>query len=167
MSFDVVLTALARPVPVLPAPGGARAASGSAWWGGGAVRDRAGEAQAAARDPGPSEAEASLRLAAWWPNAVPSAPPAPLWRRVLLQLRVPLIVVLVLLAAALLTVATGDVSDTVVIAFHRGGEQGGRCVSGGAGGACCRRAVRPQRPGGESAAGRPGAFGGRRRGRRG
>ena len=68
-----------------------------------------------AASPGLTQDEASLRLAAYGPNVVPPAPPAPLWRRVLQQLRDPLI--LVLLVAAVLTVATGDFSDTLVIAF--------------------------------------------------
>jgi P-type Ca2+ transporter type 2C len=76
----------------------------------------AGEAKdAAERLAGLTQAEAARRLAEDWPNLVEGAPAAPWWRRVLQQLRDPLIVVL--LVAAALTVATGDFSDTVVIAF--------------------------------------------------
>jgi Ca2+-transporting ATPase len=64
---------------------------------------------------GLTEAEAARRLAADGPNVVAAARATPWWHRVLQQLRDPLIVVL--LVAAALTVATGDLSDTVVIAF--------------------------------------------------
>jgi Ca2+-transporting ATPase len=46
-------------------------------------------------------------------NVMPAQPPTPLWRRVIQQLRDPLI--LVLLVAAALTIATGDWPDTTVI----------------------------------------------------
>jgi P-type Ca2+ transporter type 2C len=74
-------------------------------------------------DPGPqagrvpqhglSSAEAASRLASGGANVLPAARPVPLWRRVLDQLRDPL--VLVLLAAAALTTATGDWTDSAVI----------------------------------------------------
>jgi Ca2+-transporting ATPase len=59
--------------------------------------------------------EAAVRLAQVGPNAVPSRRRTPVGVRVLTQLRDPLM--LTLLAACALTVATGDVADTVVIAF--------------------------------------------------
>ena len=62
---------------------------------------------------GLSTLEAQARLARDGANALPAAPSTPLWRRVLMQLRDPL--VLVLLAAAALTVATGDWTDAAVI----------------------------------------------------
>ncbi len=58
--------------------------------------------------------EAALRLAQVGPNAVPSRRRTPVGLRVLTQLRDPLM--LTLLAACVLTVATGDIADTVVIA---------------------------------------------------
>ncbi|WP_227982001.1 cation-translocating P-type ATPase [Nocardia spumae] len=58
-------------------------------------------------------AEAAARLARDGANVVPRPPPVPWWRRVLTQLRDPLIVVL--LIAAVLTVATGDWADMAVI----------------------------------------------------
>jgi magnesium-transporting ATPase (P-type) len=58
-------------------------------------------------------AEAASRLAADGPNALPAPHPVRLWRRVVAQLRDPL--VLVLLAAAVLTTATGDWTDATVI----------------------------------------------------
>ncbi|MFR9675253.1 cation-translocating P-type ATPase [Streptomyces sp. TR06-5] len=64
---------------------------------------------------GLSEAEASLRLSAHGPNVVTTARHTPVWRRLLQQLRDPLI--LVLLVAAALTLATRDYSDALVIAF--------------------------------------------------
>jgi Ca2+-transporting ATPase len=62
---------------------------------------------------GLSTLEAQARLARDGANALPAAPSTPLWRRVVMQLRDPL--VLVLLAAAALTVFTGDWTDAVVI----------------------------------------------------
>ncbi|GAA4076817.1 cation-transporting P-type ATPase [Actinomadura miaoliensis] len=62
---------------------------------------------------GLSSADAALRLRRDGPNVLPSRPPVPAWRRVLSQLRDPLI--LVLLAAAALTLATGDWTDMAVI----------------------------------------------------
>ena len=62
---------------------------------------------------GLSSAQAASRLATDGPNALPAPHPVPLWRRVLAQLRDPL--VLVLLAAAVLTTATGDWTDASVI----------------------------------------------------
>ncbi|GAA2676018.1 cation-translocating P-type ATPase [Streptomyces aculeolatus] len=64
---------------------------------------------------GLSTAEAVRRLAGHGPNEIPAAPRTPVVRRVLQQLRDPLI--LVLLGAAALTLATGDLSDAVVILF--------------------------------------------------
>lgn len=69
-----------------------------------------------ARDPqwpGLSSEEAARRLDLHGPNKVPEEPRTPVWRRVLQQLRDPLI--LVLLVAAALTIATGDLSDAAVI----------------------------------------------------
>jgi Ca2+-transporting ATPase len=57
--------------------------------------------------------EAAARLTRYGPNAVVRRRPVPLWRRIVSQLRDPLI--LVLLVAAVLTVATGDLSDAIVI----------------------------------------------------
>ncbi|QKV97337.1 cation-translocating P-type ATPase [Streptomyces sp. NA02950] len=57
--------------------------------------------------------EAARRLEFYGPNEIPAEPRTPVWRRVLRQLRDPLI--LVLLVAAVLTTATGDLSDATVI----------------------------------------------------
>ncbi|MEV5379358.1 cation-translocating P-type ATPase [Streptomyces nondiastaticus] len=62
---------------------------------------------------GLTEAEAGRRLARHGPNVIVSVCPTPVWRRVLAQLRDPLI--LVLLAAVVLTTATGDLVDTAII----------------------------------------------------
>jgi len=62
---------------------------------------------------GLTAAEAAERLERDGPNTLPKRPPTPWWRRVLAQLRDPLIVVL--LVAATLTVVTGDYADTAVI----------------------------------------------------
>ncbi|GAA3170177.1 cation-transporting P-type ATPase [Nonomuraea salmonea] len=62
---------------------------------------------------GLSAAEAAARLERDGPNLLPRKPPTPLWRRVLTQLRDPLIIVL--LVAAVLTITTGDWTDAVVI----------------------------------------------------
>lgn len=64
---------------------------------------------------GLSAGEAARRLVRHGPNEIPAEPPTPVWRRVLQQLRDPLI--LVLLVAAALTIATGDLSDAAVILF--------------------------------------------------
>ncbi|MFD6230318.1 cation-translocating P-type ATPase [Streptomyces sp. NPDC060232] len=63
--------------------------------------------------PGLTQAEAERRLARHGRNEVPPPRPTPLHRRVLAQLRDPLI--MVLLGAALLTIAIGDYPDAVVI----------------------------------------------------
>ncbi|MFI8100771.1 cation-translocating P-type ATPase [Streptomyces sp. NPDC086023] len=63
--------------------------------------------------PGLSQAEAERRLVRYGRNEVAPPPPTPLYRRVLAQLRDPLI--MVLLGAALLTIAIGDHPDAVVI----------------------------------------------------
>ncbi|MFF7765077.1 cation-translocating P-type ATPase [Streptomyces massasporeus] len=74
----------------------------------------AGEAPDATRSAdGLSSAEAARRLTSFGPNEIPSEPAAPVWRRVLQQVRDPLI--LVLLVAAALTIVTGDLSDAAVI----------------------------------------------------
>ncbi|GGS90550.1 cation-translocating P-type ATPase [Nonomuraea spiralis] len=65
--------------------------------------------------PGLSSAEAAARLERDGPNLLPRKPPTPLWRRVVTQLRDPLIIVL--LIAAALTVSTGDWTDAAVIAL--------------------------------------------------
>jgi P-type Ca2+ transporter type 2C len=62
---------------------------------------------------GLSSGEAAARLVRFGANAVAPPRPTPWWRRVLTQLRDPLIVVL--LAAGLLTVVTGDLTDAAVI----------------------------------------------------
>src|SRR5215470_9886442 len=62
---------------------------------------------------GLSSAQAASRLIACGPNVLPAPRAVPLWRRVVAQLRDPL--VLVLLAAAVLTTATGDWTDASVI----------------------------------------------------
>ncbi|MFD5660191.1 cation transporting ATPase C-terminal domain-containing protein [Streptomyces hirsutus] len=62
---------------------------------------------------GLSSDEAARRLTRHGPDEIPSEPRIPVWRRVLQQLRDPLI--LVLLVAAALTIATGDLSDASVI----------------------------------------------------
>ncbi|MFG2859179.1 cation-translocating P-type ATPase [Streptomyces sioyaensis] len=59
--------------------------------------------------------EAARRLKDVGPNALAAEPRTPVWRRVLQQLRDPLIVVL--LVAAALTIATGDFRDAAVILF--------------------------------------------------
>ncbi|EPJ40580.1 putative calcium-transporting ATPase [Streptomyces afghaniensis 772] len=64
---------------------------------------------------GLSSVEAARRLALHGPNEIPAEPRTPVWRRVLQQLRDPLI--LVLLVAAALTIGTGDLSDAAVILF--------------------------------------------------
>jgi len=64
---------------------------------------------------GLSSSQAAARLAADGANVLPARHRVGLWRRVLLQLRDPL--VLVLLAAAVLTVATGDWADAAIIAL--------------------------------------------------
>jgi Ca2+-transporting ATPase len=58
---------------------------------------------------------ARILLAEHGPNTVPSAPPAPWWRLLMLQLRDPLIIVL--FVAAALTIATGDHPDAIIIGF--------------------------------------------------
>ncbi|MET0423789.1 MAG: HAD-IC family P-type ATPase, partial [Actinoplanes sp.] len=62
---------------------------------------------------GLSSGDAAERLARDGGNVLPSPRPAPLWRRVVTQLRDPL--VLVLLAAAGFTLATADFTDAAVI----------------------------------------------------
>ncbi len=62
-----------------------------------------------------TSAQASLRLEQLGPNTLPEPRTLPLWRRILRAVRDPL--VLVLLAAIVLTVLTGDVADTIVIAL--------------------------------------------------
>ncbi|MFI6445671.1 cation-translocating P-type ATPase [Kitasatospora sp. NPDC050543] len=65
------------------------------------------------RPRGLEDTEAARRLARHGPNALRSAPRVPLWSRVAVQLRDPLI--MVLLAAVVLTLAIGDHPDAVVI----------------------------------------------------
>ncbi|WP_406164680.1 HAD-IC family P-type ATPase [Streptomyces sp. NBC_00996] len=62
---------------------------------------------------GLSSDEAARRLVLHGPNEIPSEPRTPAWRRMLQQLRDPLI--MVLLVAAALTIATVDLSDAAVI----------------------------------------------------
>src|SRR5688572_10896833 len=59
--------------------------------------------------------DARSRLARDGGNTLPHRRPTPLWRRVVRQLRDPL--VLVLLAATVFTVATGDLTDAAIIMF--------------------------------------------------
>ncbi|MFI5099058.1 MAG: cation-translocating P-type ATPase [Actinomycetes bacterium] len=65
--------------------------------------------------PGLTVAEAARRLSVGGPNSVPGRTRVSVWSRIGAQLRDPLIVVL--LAASALTVLTGDLADTVVIAL--------------------------------------------------
>jgi Ca2+-transporting ATPase len=65
------------------------------------------------RDSGLSSHEAALRLGRDGPNALPPGRRVRLWQRVLVQLRDPLVAVL--LVAAALTIGTGDWTDTGVI----------------------------------------------------
>ncbi|GIE90947.1 cation-translocating P-type ATPase [Actinoplanes regularis] len=62
---------------------------------------------------GLSSGDAAQRLARDGGNVLPSPRPTPLWRRIVTQLRDPL--VLVLLAAAVFTLATADFTDASVI----------------------------------------------------
>ncbi|MGY0055634.1 cation-transporting P-type ATPase [Streptomyces sp. LZ34] len=62
---------------------------------------------------GLSREEAARRLGEYGANVVAQERRTPVWRRVLQQLRDPLIVVL--LVAAALTLATGDLPDAAVI----------------------------------------------------
>ena len=64
---------------------------------------------------GLSSREATTRLARDGGNTMPQRPTTPLWRRVLTQVRDPL--VLLLLAAAVFTIATSDFTDAGVILF--------------------------------------------------
>jgi Ca2+-transporting ATPase len=64
---------------------------------------------------GLSTREAAARLARDGGNVLPQRPTTPLWRRVVTQLRDPL--VLVLLAAAVFTLLTRDFTDAAVILF--------------------------------------------------
>ena len=64
---------------------------------------------------GLTAAQAAARLASDGGNVLPERHRAGLWRRVLLQVRDPM--VLVLLAAAALTIVTGDWADAAVIIF--------------------------------------------------
>ncbi|MEO3845487.1 cation-transporting P-type ATPase [Streptomyces sp. CNZ287] len=90
--------------------------------GAGAHPDEPGRRTSAGAEPVPgrtaaglSPDEAARRLARHGPNEIPAEPRTPVVRRVLQQLRDPLI--LVLLVAAALTLATGDFSDATVILF--------------------------------------------------
>ncbi len=64
---------------------------------------------------GLTSAQAAKRLALAGGNVLPQRHRAGLWQRVLLQVRDPM--VLVLLAAAALTIVTGDWADAAVIIF--------------------------------------------------
>ncbi|BCY09301.1 cation-translocating P-type ATPase [Actinoplanes sp. L3-i22] len=76
----------------------------------------ASDLQPAATDVGGlSATEAAVRLERGGPNTLPAPRRTPVWRRVLAQLRDPLI--LVLLVAIALTVGTGDWPDAAVIAL--------------------------------------------------
>jgi P-type Ca2+ transporter type 2C len=65
--------------------------------------------------PGLSSREAAVRLARDGGNTLPQRQPTPLWRRIVTQLRDPL--VLVLLAAVVFTLVTSDFTDAAVIVF--------------------------------------------------
>jgi P-type Ca2+ transporter type 2C len=73
------------------------------------------QATASATGRGLSTTEAAARLARDGANVLPAQRSTPLWRRVVMQVRDPLVVVL--LGAAVLTVATGDWTDAAVIAL--------------------------------------------------
>jgi P-type Ca2+ transporter type 2C len=73
----------------------------------------AGDLLLATPNVGLSTTEARARLGRDGPNSLPAPRPVPAWRRVLTQLRDPLIVVL--LVAVALTVVTGDWTDAAVI----------------------------------------------------
>jgi Ca2+-transporting ATPase len=75
----------------------------------------ASERPAATASSGLSTVEAADRLARDGSNVLPPQRPQPLFRRIVMQLRDPLVAVL--LAAAILTVATGDWTDAAVIAL--------------------------------------------------
>ena len=62
---------------------------------------------------GLSSVEAAARLTRDGGNVLPPPSPLPLWRRVAVQLRDPLVIVL--LAAVALTVGTGDLADAAII----------------------------------------------------
>lgn len=72
-----------------------------------------GEVGAGAGASGLSDREAARRLAEHGPNVVGGAPVTPLWRRVALRLRDPLI--MVLLAAIVPTAVVRDLADMAVI----------------------------------------------------
>ncbi|MDI6105649.1 cation-translocating P-type ATPase [Actinoplanes sp. NEAU-A12] len=72
-----------------------------------------GATRLATPDAGLSSEDAAQRLARDGGNVLPSPRPVPLWRRIVTQLRDPL--VLVLLAAAVFTLATADFTDASVI----------------------------------------------------
>ena len=78
-----------------------------------AIEDRRARAVAEHVGGGLSSAQAARRLAADGPNTLPAAKRVRLWQRVLMQLRDPLVAVL--LVAAALTIGTGDWTDTGVI----------------------------------------------------
>ncbi|MFN3346469.1 MAG: cation-translocating P-type ATPase, partial [Candidatus Bipolaricaulaceae bacterium] len=59
-----------------------------------------------AREQGLSSGEAQARLKEYGPNALPEAPPTPFWKRIILQLKSFL--VLILLAATAISMALGD-----------------------------------------------------------
>lgn len=77
-----------------------------------AIEDRTRRAPAPGGH-GLSSAEAARRLVTQGPNTLPAARRVRLWRRVLMQLRDPLVAVL--LVAAALTIGTGDWTDAGVI----------------------------------------------------
>ncbi|MFE3287823.1 cation-transporting P-type ATPase, partial [Streptomyces sp. NPDC059233] len=77
------------------------------------VRTAAARPVGSPAGPGLTQAEAERRLARYGSNEVAPPSPTPLHRRVLAQLRDPLITVL--LGAMLLTLAIGDHPDAVVI----------------------------------------------------
>jgi Ca2+-transporting ATPase len=74
-----------------------------------------GSSGASTRSSGLTRAEASRRLAEHGPNAIPSRPARGVGSRVLGQLSDPMMLLLV--GAAAVTIAVGDVTDTVVIAL--------------------------------------------------
>jgi P-type Ca2+ transporter type 2C len=82
--------------------------------GSGTIDVMAAPSHVAIRAAGLTSAEAAAQLARWGPNRVAARQSIPWWRRVVEQLRDPLIVVL--LVAVVLTLLTGDYPDSIIVA---------------------------------------------------